>query len=129
MAGGVERSDTTAENSGGGLDRLMQTEERLQAVLSRAGEQAALIRAEALAAVEAAEGRFAQEAADARKALEELVSTESAAELLCIEHEYAAQKAALEGITETQVRELADLVVRHLLGEAPAPADAPESTA
>lgn len=129
MAGGSERSDIAAESSGGGLDRLMQTEQRLQDVLAQAEEQAVLIRADALAAVEAAEGRFEQEAADTRKALEDRVTVESQAELLRIEREYQAQKAALEGIADTQVRELADMVVRRLWGQAPAPADMPEPTA
>ncbi|NLT35895.1 MAG: hypothetical protein GXX83_08355 [Gaiellales bacterium] len=129
MAGDVERSDSTAEGSGGGLDRLMQTEECLQAVLAQAEEKAALIRAEALAAIEAAEGRFEQEAAQARKALESRVAAESKAELMRIECEYQAQKAALEGISDAQVGELAEMVVRRLWGEAPAPADASESSA
>ena len=114
MAGDAGRRDTTPVASGGDLDRLVQTEQRLQGVLAASEAEAARILAEAQASVAALRQEFERELTAALEALDERVAAEGRAEIERIEREFAAEKAALEAVSDAQVEQLADLVVQRL---------------
>ncbi len=117
MAGGEGRPGATASVSGGDLDRLMQTEQRLQAVVAECEVEVARIRAAAQEAAEAARVQHEGELAAALQALEERVTAEGHAEVHRLESRYRAEKIAFDGISADQVAELAGVVIRRLLGE------------
>lgn len=114
MGGDVRRRDTTPVASGGDLDRLVRTEQRLQEVLAASEAEAARILAEAQASVAALRQEFELELTAALRALEERVAAEGRAEIDRIEREFSAEKAALEAVSDAHVEELADLVVQRL---------------
>ncbi len=117
MAGGEGRPDTTASVSGGDLDRLMQTEQRLQAMVAESEVEIARIRAAAQEAVEVARAHHARELADALQAMESRVAAEGDADLRRIASEYQAERVAFESISDAEVGELAQVVIRRLLSE------------
>jgi len=118
MAGGAGREDTTSVASGGDLDRLVQTEERLQEVLAASEAEAARIGAAARESVDALHRDFELGLAKALQVLEEDLAEERRAEIDRIEREYEVEKVALETISGTHIEELATVVVRRLLARA-----------
>jgi len=115
LARGEKRLEAAAPVSGGDLDRLMQAEERLQAMLTAAESAAAGQVAEARRTNEQALGEFEEQLATALRALEARVAAGRDTELASIQQRFAAEAARFREVPGERVRQIAALLLEHLL--------------